>query len=251
MKESLPTLSVYEKSVLTMFSVEFVNGKRKHDTLLFDRLLREKTVNKDSYIEDLKEHECRTDEKTIRSVERLGDLSFFTETDRKKYGEQPIIVIEDQQYRFNEEVQESLERNDYFRQSMEDVCQTAMEKAKLYPCDQALKLYGKYTRKDVCKLLDWENDESATLFGYKTKHQTTPIFITYHKDEEVGSSIAYNDHFINPEVMQWYTRNNRTMASPELVPIINAKEAGNNIYTFVKKDDDEGRDFYGKSNAQQ
>lgn len=127
---------------------------------------------------------------------------------------------------------------------MEDVCQTAMEKAKLFPCDQALKLYRKYTRKDVCKLLDWENDESGTVFGYKTKHQTTPIFVTYHKDEKVESSIAYNDHFINQEIMQWYTKNNRTLSSQELTPIIKAEEVNNDIHIFVKKDDDEGRDFY-------
>lgn len=243
-KESVPVLSHYENCVLSMFSVEFVNGKRMHDIMLFDRLLRQGAVNKDRFIAELREQNCRTDEKTIRSVERLGDLSFFTQTDRKKYGDQPIIVLKDQEYKFNEEVQLSLKSNDYFRQAMEDACQTALEKAKIYPCDRVLKLYGKYTRKDVCKLLNWENDESGTVFGYKTKHETTPIYVTYHKNEEVASSIAYNDHFINQEVMQWYTRNNRTLSSQELVPIIKAKEIGNDIHIFVKKDNDEGIDFY-------
>ena len=73
--------------------------------------------------------------------------------------------------------------------------------------DQPLTLYEKYTRKDACRLLNWKNDESSTIYGYKTKHQTCPIFVTYHKKDEVESSVNYGDEFLKsrcPEMV--YTK---------------------------------------------
>ncbi|MGB6407705.1 MAG: DUF3427 domain-containing protein, partial [Planococcus donghaensis] len=76
------------------------------------------------------------------------------------------------------------------------------------------------------------------------KHGTCPIFVTYHKHDEVESSVAYTEGFINPEVFKWSTRSNRTLASEEVIKIIHAKEQGIDLHLFVKKDDDEGGDFY-------
>lgn len=58
------------------------------------------------------------------------------------------------------------------------------------------------------------------------------------------ANINYEDEFISRRELQWYTRSNRTTASKEVQEIINADEQGNRIYVFVKKDDDEGREFY-------
>lgn len=88
------------------------------------------------------------------------------------------------------------------------------------------------------------------MYGYKTKHHTCPIFITYHKNDEVESSVNYGDEFLSPEVLKWYTRSNRSLESEEVKKIIEAKENNIDIHIFVKKDDDEGSDFYylGKAN---
>src|SRR5699024_3545584 len=65
-----------------------------------------------------------------------------------------------------------------------------------------------------------------------------------HKNEKVEESIDYGDELLNPKVLRWYTRNNRTLKSKEVKEIIEAKENGINIHLFVKKDDDEGNEFY-------
>ncbi len=36
----------------------------------------------------------------------------------------------------------------------------------------------------LCRLLNWDKDESSTLYGYKYKYGTCPIFITFHKDDQ-------------------------------------------------------------------
>ena len=137
-----------------------------------------------------------------------------------------------------------LHKNKYFKDLVNDIVQSAKEKSKPYRLDQPLTLYEKYTRKDACRLLNWKNDESSTIYGYKTKHQTCPIFVTYHKKDEVESSVNYGDEFLSQDVLKWYTRSNRTLESEEVKKIINAKENNIDVHIFVKKDDDEGSDFY-------
>ena len=86
------------------------------------------------------------------------------------------------------------------------------------------------------------------LFSIKdkdyTKYHTCPIFATYHKKDEVESSINYGDEFLSQDVLKWYTRSSRTLESEEVKKIIDAKENDIDVHIFVKKDDDEGSDFY-------
>ena len=245
MKEEVTGLSDYENKVLTMLSLEVLNGKRKHEIMLLDLLLNKEEVKYEEYLDHLKESNCPVDDATIASVIHILDLSFFTQPYKTKYGDNPVIILhEDKMFRFNDSINESLHKNNYFKDLVNDVVQSAKEKSKPYRMDQQLTLYEKYTRKDACRLLNWKNDESSTIYGYKTKHQTCPIFVTYHKKDEVESSVNYGDEFLSPDVLKWYTRSSRTLESEEVKQIINAKENHIDVHIFVKKDDDEGSDFY-------
>ncbi|NRD79780.1 DEAD/DEAH box helicase [Bacillus sp. BRMEA1] len=251
-KEEVPSISNYENQVVTMLSNEVLNGKRKHEIILLDLLLRHEEVEFDQFINYLKKHGCYIDELTLSSIQRFMDLSFFTQSYKKKYGDQPIVILDENKiFRFNNFIQQSLQQNTYFKVIVNDVIMSAKEKSKKYKCDQHLTLYRKYTRKDACRLLNWTNDESSTIYGYKTKHGTCPIFVTYHKKDEVESSVDYGDEFLSQDILKWYTRSNRTLESEEVKKIIEAKENQIDIYIFVKKDDDEGSDFYylGKAHS--
>ncbi|MGF2614611.1 DEAD/DEAH box helicase [Rossellomorea vietnamensis] len=243
-KEEIPELSKYEFDVLTMLSQEILNGKRKHEVVLLDLLLGSDTVLKERFVEELASHDCHTDEATLNSVQRVLDLSFYTQNSVKKYGHKPVVLFENNIYTFNETLQEKLSSNPYFQLLVEDIVQTAKAKSLSYDCSEQLTLFQKYSRKDACKLLNWQNDESATVFGYKTKHGTCPIFVTYHKNEDVDSSVNYTEEFINQEVFRWSTRSNRRLNSDEVQTIINAKKLGIDLHFFIKKDNDEGTDFY-------
>lgn len=101
-----------------------------------------------------------------------------------------------------------------------------------------------FSRRDASRLLNWPNDDSSTIYGYRVKYHTVPIFVTYHKKDEVESSIDYGDEFIAPDVFHWFTRSNLTLNSKEVKAIIAAKENNTTIHLFTKKDDGEGFDFY-------
>lgn len=107
-----------------------------------------------------------------------------------------------------------------------------------------LVLYEKYSRKDVCRLLNWEHDDSSTIYGYRIKYQTCPIFVTYEKNEDISDSTKYEDQFVNEDQFSWLTRNRVTLESQESQQLIHFRENGLKIYLFVKKSDGEGTDFY-------
>lgn len=244
MKEEVPTLTNYENQVLTMLSLELLNGKRKHEIILLELILQQGKVKYEEFIKNLIEEGCLIDEETIASVRKIFDLTFFTQAIMEKYGGKPIITLKESYFEFNDSIRESLLKNDYFRTMVYDILFCAKEKNKKYGCKQPLTLYEKYSRKDTCKLLNWHSDESSTMYGYKTKHNTCPVFITYHKNNDVESSVNYGDEFLNQDVLKWYTRSNRTLNSEEVKTIIHAEEKNIDIHIFVKKDNDEGSDFY-------
>lgn len=253
MKKDVAPLTKYESQVLTMLSTEVLNGKRKHEFILLQLLLEQETVTKQAYVEQLTEAGCAIDEKIIASVQAVFDLSFFTDSVQKKYGAKPIISTTNDVYCFNLNIQESIRGNSYFKALFTDILQCAKAKSEKYECQNNLTLHEKYTRKEVCKFLNWDKDESSTMYGYKTKHGTCPIFITYHKAKEALASVQYEDELLNEGMLRWFTRSNRTLKSKEVQKIIHAEKNGITLHIFIKKDDDEGTDFYylGEANPDQ
>ena len=109
-----------------------------------------------------------------------------------------------------------------------------------------LVLYQKYTRQEVCRLLTWPKDESATIYGYKVHKatRTCPVFVTYHKDREnIDASIDYHDKFLSRDMFQWETRNSVRLNSTE-PRYIRGEEGPLQTLLFVQKSNDEGRAFY-------
>lgn len=114
--------------------------------------------------------------------------------------------------------------------------------------DENLVLYRKYTRKDVCKLLNWKSDCSSTIYGYKTEtsypQYSCPIFVTYKKSEAISDTTKYDDVFIDSSRFSWMSRSRRTSASEEVAKIIEQPQNNIRVMFFVKKRDNEGSDFY-------
>lgn len=245
LKENPSTLTEYENQVLTMLSIEILNGKRVHELILLNKLEQNKKISMLEYKELLDSKEYISDEATIQSAVNILNLSFFKDGTKSKYGSQPLIRLTDgNTLVFTDQVEKSLENNNYFRNLFKDILSVGFKKNEDYVANSPLTLYKKYTRKDVCRLLNWEKDEQSTMYGYLVKHDTCPIFITYHKSDEVESSINYGDEFLNPDVLRWFTKSRRTLESKDVKKIINAEKNGVKIHIFVKKDNDEGTDFY-------
>lgn len=110
--------------------------------------------------------------------------------------------------------------------------------------EMGLSLYQKYSRKDVCRILNWERDDSSTVYGYKIKNGTCPILVAYEKKENIASSTKYEDEFLTNNIFSWMTRSRVSIDSDEAQKLIHYQENGLKILLFVKKSDGEGSDFY-------
>ncbi|MET1015058.1 MAG: DUF3427 domain-containing protein, partial [Paenisporosarcina sp.] len=243
-RQDVQMINDYENKVLTMVSQELLNGKRKHELLLLESLIKAEKITEKDFIAILKINNCRTDIETIASAYRVLNLKFFTSGNKKKYGDEPLINHLNNEIVLNDKFGNAIRNNPYFLHFLQDVILSGLEKSSEYNISEKLTLFKKYSRKDACKLLNWDQDESSTMYGYKVKHQTCPIFVTYHKHDEVESSVAYGEEFIDRNIFKWFTRSNRSLNSQEVQKIIHAKENNIDIHFFIKKDNGEGNDFY-------
>lgn len=233
-------------AMIQMMSYELLDGKRPHELLLLKLLLtRNDAITKGDYIDYLAQHGAEYSEKILQSVERVLTLEFFVSRAKEKY-KNPLIVMKQGMYHLEETFKNALYEKG-FRELVVDTIKTGLARSKRYPKGyfvKGLDVGEKYSRKDALRLLLWENDETSTVYGYRTKYQTTPIFITYHKSDEISMTTQYEDTFINEHLLHWYTRPNLNLKSKEVLEIIKADERKNDLHLFVKREDNEGTDFY-------
>ncbi|MFB1081667.1 DUF3427 domain-containing protein [Jeotgalibacillus sp. JSM ZJ347] len=243
MKEETPSLSQVHQRVLTFLSKEILSGKRIHEALLILNLTKLGTLSHETFQAILEQEGARSDRDTLKSMERVLNLSFFKTADQEKYGGNSLVERDEENYHLSNHMKELL-TDKWFRTLLTDVLMVSLKRGRRYDQSVPLTRLEKYSRKDACWLLNWDKDEQSTIYGYKTKHNTCPIFVTYHKQEDVEDSVNYGDTFINPEVFHWYTRSRRKLNSKEVLDITESQQRGNKLHLFVKKDDDEGGDFY-------
>lgn len=236
--------SPYQQAVLSFFSLELLNGKRPHELLLVQSLLAsDHGLSQASYREMLARRDVAADEAALRSVDRVMSLEFFTEAERAKYRE-PVVIMSDGVFRLNPTLLDAYRGDAEFAAHLDDLIDTGLYLVRhRYRWPGGLEPGKRYSRKDVCRLLNWEKNEQSTLYGYKVDYaaQSCPIFITYHKHDEVTASTRYGDELLNESTVRWFSKSRRTLQSRAERHIASNLVA---LHVFVKKDDAEGTDFY-------
>lgn len=238
-EEYRDALNNQELKLLEHFNLEINNAKRVEESLILLALVEQGEIS----IDDLKrtifaqfEFEFELTDETIESC--LLNLNFLFIREEYK-----IVQRTDNKLSIDTDLKEAL-RNPIFKQFLLDNTHYSIESfTKAYSKEKfvgGLIRYNKYGRKDVCRILNWEKDISATVYGYRTRNKLTPCFVTYHKSEDVDENINYNDHFIDQSTFAWESRSNRRLGSDEIKDVIDSDR----ILLFVKKEDGEGTDFY-------
>ncbi|MFC7285241.1 DUF3427 domain-containing protein [Phocicoccus pinnipedialis] len=227
--------------MLHFISHEIIDGKRLGEVILLEHLMHGGISINQLRIK-LNALGLPSTEADISALIRYLDLSFFTMQSKKKY-EYPILVKNGNLLLPGNELKDAL-NNKKLKEHLEHLVQIGKENAKKYEQTEPLTLYKKYTRKDFCRLLNWETDESSTIYGYREKYNTLPIFITYHKDKTKVDTQLYEDELLDPHTLHWYTRPGNIKDKQISSLLRNHQIHDLPIYLFIKKDDDEGTDFY-------
>jgi len=70
-----------------------------------------------------------------------------------------------------------------------------------------------------------------------------PIFVNYHKEDDISESTKYEDEFVNNKEFDWMSKSNRKLESNDVRSIL-GKNGEIRLPLFIKKSNDEGIDFY-------
>mgnify|MGYP002522718705 FL=1 len=112
-------------------------------------------------------------------------------------------------------------------------------------------LYQKYTYEDVCRLLNWEQNEVPLNIGgykYDKKTKTFPVFINYDKAEDISDTTKYEDHFVPGfrDRLIAISKSGRSLQSEDVQNFLKAKERGIQVELFVRKNKDDkiSKEFY-------
>ncbi|WP_250130249.1 DUF3427 domain-containing protein [Jeotgalicoccus sp. WY2] len=241
-KEETEPLTNGQDRILTYLSKEIVDGKRVTEVLLLQQLFKG-PVNKAEFQRDMNEKKYYMSDETMRSIIRMFTLEFYTMQKTEKY-KYPLIEIRGENIYLTKEFRSSL-KDEYFRKKVEDVLELAILNSNEYDQSVQLTINEKYSRADVCRILNWEKDETSTIYGYKNKHNTTPIFVNYNKNDDIDESVRYDDRFLDSHIFQWYTRKGTDLTSKINREIIEDYESDDTvIHLFVKRDDEGVYHYY-------
>ncbi len=117
---------------------------------------------------------------------------------------------------------------------------------KLNNWQNGFVLYRKYSRKDVFRILNVsKNPVAQNVGGYLVSPDNShcPIFVNYHKEEDISESTKYEDEFVNNKEFDWMSKSNRKINSKDVQSIL-GKNGEIRLPLFIKKNNDEGKDFY-------
>lgn len=251
-KEDL-LLSAKEMCSLQFLSLEFARGFRVHEILLLQTLIQQKQITCEDFSQILRAYNVILNDKDVMGMCNLLSPDFYTQADKKKYGGITYVNFDKTKKIFTRSDEfTNLLNNELYVKEISDCLSYGLKRATLKDnevrVDNNLVLYRKYSRKDVCKLLNWKSDCSSTVYGYKTETSTEdytcPIFVTYKKSDDISDTTKYEDVFIDNTRFNWYSRSRRTSESDEVSALIHQRENNIRVLLFVKKDDAEGSDFY-------
>jgi superfamily II DNA or RNA helicase len=226
--------------LLALLSQHIANAKRIEEVVILQALLQQASIS----FEDVREQVAQqypptTSTATLTSCVRNLNFLFLRQ-------QEEVVIEQGDILRLASSFQELL-TNSVFERFLTDVLQVAQARYTQY-CQTSqyvggFFLYQKYSRRDVSRLLNWKKDETATLFGYKVHADACPLFVNYHKAEDIAQSTNYEDHFLNKQELQWMSKSNRRLHSKDVVAIL-SYQAGLRLPLFIKKYNGEGEDFY-------
>ncbi|MDC0459427.1 DEAD/DEAH box helicase [Crocinitomicaceae bacterium] len=243
--------------LLELFSGEINNTKRIEETILLSLLIEKKSISIEAFEQKIKDdYGYKVDVETIKSV--VNNLNFKFIRENKNGKKIPagdiyninITEINNERLLASQSFLKYL-NNNIFRKFLIDTIEYAkMQYNKKFSINEfngGFIHYQKYSRKDVFRILNWKENPVALNVGGYIIHPdklNCPIFVNYHKEDDISSSTKYEDEFLNPKTFSWMSKSKRNLNSPDVKAIKNHKEYGLRIPLFIKKSNDEGDEFY-------
>ncbi|MEG1877130.1 MAG: DEAD/DEAH box helicase [Lachnospiraceae bacterium] len=243
-------LNSVEEEMLVFVSRKIANGKRIDELLLLKRLLKYNLGLKKMFKNDWKQKNgIEPTEQRINNVCKMLTNDFLPSISQKgKFSQSVFVKLVNGEIEATEEFKQQMD-NPIFCELMDQLVEYGIFRHKMYYGNRYRNtdfvLYQKYTKSDVCRLLNWEKNQNPQNIGgyfYDKRTQTLPIFITYKKNDDVVNSQNYEDRFISPTELISISKSGRNFNSPEMSYFY---DDFTSIYLFMQKNsNDKGASEY-------
>ena len=258
-KEYTIRLSKDEEKVIEFVSKKLASGKRIQELQLLKRILvYTRGISKIGLFAGL-ENDLKSYGKVMSKDQQENIIHVMTNefpagSGKKTYAQCVFIEKDDSDYKPAKSFAEMLANNDFYNILKElvdfGISRYKRDYSKTYG-QTDLVLYQKYTYEDVCRLLNWEQNEvPLNIGGYKfdKKTKTFPVFINYDKAENISDTTRYEDHFVPGfrDRLIAISKSGRSMQSEDVQNFLKAKERGIQVELFVRKNKDDkiSKEFY-------
>ena len=258
-KEYTIRLSEDEEKVIEFVSKKLASGKRIQELQLLKRILvYMRGISKIGLFAGL-ENDLKSYGKVMSKDQQENIIHVMTNefpagSGKKTYAQCVFIEKDDSDYKPAKSFAEMLANNDFYNILKElvdfGISRYKRDYSKTYG-QTDLVLYQKYTYEDVCRLLNWkQNEVPLNIGGYKfdKKTKTFPVFINYDKAENISDTTRYEDHFVPGfrDRLIAISKSGRSMQSEDVQNFLKAKERGIQVELFVRKNKDDkiSKEFY-------
>ena len=251
-KEYKIRLSENEEKVIEFVSKKLANGKRIQELRMLKRMLAYARGSSKLGLfaglsEDMKEYGKIVSQNQKENIVNVMTNEFPAGSGKKTYSQCVFIEDDGTDYKPTKTFMQML-LNDKFYEMLQELVEFGIRRYernyKNTYKQTDLVLYQKYTYEDVCRLLNWEQNEvPLNIGGYKfdKKTKTFPVFINYDKSENISDTTKYEDHFIpgSRDRLIAISKSGRTLKSEDVQNFLKAKERGIQVELFVRKNKDD------------
>ena len=252
-------LSQEEEKIVEFISKKLANGKRIQELQLLKRtLLYANGLSKCGLFTGLSQ-DLLTYGKSISKEQQENIVNVMTNefpagSSKKTYSQCVFIEKEGNDYKPTKTFLEMLSNRDFYNITKElvdfGISRYERDYKQSYDVTDFV-LYQKYTYEDVCRLLNWEQNEVPLNIGgykYDKKTKTFPVFINYDKSEDISDTTKYEDHFVPGfrDRLIAISKSGRSLQSEDVQNFLKAKERGIRVELFVRKNKDDkiSKEFY-------
>lgn len=258
-KEYKIRLSENEEKIIEFVSKKLANGKRIQELQMLKRMLTyARGLAKFGLFaglsEDMRKYGKDVSQEQKDNIVNVMTNEFPAGMSKKAYVQCVLIEKNENDYRPTKSFSQMLSDNEFYDilQELVEFGISRYERDYSNTYDQTdFVLYQRYTYEDVCRLLNWEQNEVPLNIGgykYDKKTKTFPVFINYDKAEDISDTTKYEDHFIPGfrDRLIAISKSGRSLQSEDVQNFLKAKERGIQVELFVRKNKDDkiSKEFY-------
>lgn len=239
-------MSPKEMIILEYLSKTILSGVRPYELEIVKRLLTQEIIYTNQIIRELEEEYGEKIDWSglVEAVKVLQGNFTINKEEGKKYSDIEIVYCEGGQIYRSESFANDLKHTAFYRQ-LDDLIEVGLKRYKEKYCigkvdNGPFVLYEKYSRRDVCLLMNNGKDDSSTMYGKWRKDDDVFLFVTYQKQQNVAGKPDYADAFEDQLIFRWDSQKGKGVNSSYMEDVCTAPRK----HLLVKKSDAETNFYY-------